>query len=38
VFFWIGISVVFVVFVCLVFWGTRGMKEREHKPGTTYMD
>jgi len=38
VFFWIGLGVVLVIFVCVVTWGARGMKEREHKPGTTYLD
>jgi len=38
VFFWIGLAVVLVVFVTVVVWGSRGMKDREHEPGTTYMD
>jgi hypothetical protein len=38
VFFWIGLAVVLVVFVAAVAWGSRGMKDREHEPGTTYMD
>ena len=38
VFFWIGLAVVLAVFVTAVVWGSRGMKDREHEPGTTYMD
>jgi hypothetical protein len=33
-FFWIGLAVIFVVFVCAVTWGARGMAEREHRPGS----
>ena len=33
-FFWIGLS---VVFVGLVTWGVRGYKGRVHEPGTTHM-
>jgi hypothetical protein len=36
-FFWIGLAVVFVVFVGLVTWGVRGYKGRVHEPGTTHM-
>jgi hypothetical protein len=36
-FFWIGLAVVFVVFVGLVTWGVRGYKARVHEPGTTHM-
>jgi hypothetical protein len=37
-FFWIGLAVVFVVFVVAVTWGSRGMPERFHKPGTRHLD
>jgi hypothetical protein len=33
-FFWIGLVVVFIVFVCLFRWGASGIEDREHKPGT----
>ncbi len=33
-FFWIGLAVVFVVFVAVVAWGVRGIGGRAHKPGT----
>ena len=36
-FFWIGLAVVFVVFVGLVTWGVRGYQGRAHEPGTTHM-
>ena len=36
-FFWIGLVVVLVGFVAAVSWGTRGMRDREHEPGTQYM-
>jgi hypothetical protein len=38
VFFWIGVGVVVVVVVGAVGWAVRGFEEREHEPGTTYMD
>jgi hypothetical protein len=33
-FFWIGLAVVFVVFVAVVSWAVRGQEGRFHKPGT----
>jgi hypothetical protein len=33
-FFWIGLAVVFVVFVFVFSWGARDTEERAHKPGT----
>lgn len=37
-FFWVGLAVVFVVFVGLVSWGVRGISGRAHEPGTTHLD
>jgi cytochrome oxidase assembly protein ShyY1 len=37
-FFWIGLAVVLVIFVLVVIWGVRGMSEREHEPGTQYLN
>ena len=37
-FFWAGVVVVLVVFVCAVAWGVRGIGGRAHEPGTRYMD
>ncbi len=37
-FFWVGLVVVFLVFVCLVSWGARGTADRVHKPGTRHLD
>jgi hypothetical protein len=37
-FFWIGVAVVFVVFVAVVTWGVRGIGDRAHKPGTQHLD
>jgi hypothetical protein len=33
-FFWIGVTVVLVVFVGVVIWGVRGIAGRAHEPGT----
>ena len=33
-FFWIGLAVVFLVFVFAFSWGTRDIEQRRHKPGT----
>jgi hypothetical protein len=33
-FFWVGLAVVFIGYLVAVTWGSRGMKERVHKPGT----
>jgi len=37
-FFWVGLAVVFVVFVGLVAWGSREMPSRYHRPGTKHLD
>jgi hypothetical protein len=37
-FFWVGLAVVLVVFVCLVTWGVRGIEDRAHEPGTQYLN
>jgi hypothetical protein len=37
-FFWIGLAVVFVVFVSLVSWGVRDYYSRVHQPGTRHLD
>ncbi|MEP7091810.1 MAG: hypothetical protein ABI776_17045 [Nocardioidaceae bacterium] len=37
-FFWITLAVVLVVFVGLVSWGSRGMDDRWHEPGTQYLN
>jgi hypothetical protein len=37
-FFWVGLAVVFVVFVALVAWAARGIPARAHKPGTRHLD
>ena len=36
-FFWIGVAVVFVVFVGVVTWGVRGIAGRAHEPGTQHL-
>ena len=37
-FFWVGVVVVFLIFVGLVTWGVRGYDDRVHKPGTRHLD
>jgi hypothetical protein len=37
-FFWAGLVVVLVVAGCLIAWGARGMRDREHQPGTRHLD
>lgn len=37
-FFWVVLSIVFVVFVALVTWGVRGIAGRAHEPGTRRLE
>ncbi|MCW2817904.1 MAG: hypothetical protein JWR42_691 [Marmoricola sp.] len=37
-FFWIGLVVVLVVFVALLSWGSRGIDDRFHEPGTQHLN
>jgi len=38
VFFWVGLTVVLVVFVALMAWAARGIEGRAHKTGTRRLD
>ena len=35
--FWVGLVVIFVVFVSVVTWAIRGYGDRYHEPGTTHL-
>ena len=33
-FFWVGLAVMFLVYLLVFVWGARGVKDRAHKPGS----
>jgi hypothetical protein len=33
-FFWVGLAVVFLIYLAIVLWASRGTEGRAHKPGT----